>query len=654
MIQSTQVPRSRVIHLGSDSSRCGYCRRSDGSHNYAVWALRLHVEDYQELLDAGWRRSGNYLYRPHLDNTCCPPYVIRLDASNFKPSSTHKRVLKRLRHASTSTAVNQPQVQKDNRKDRWKQATQPLSAASDHKLGVIRAAISEAAQKFVSSSHLNPALRVEHVQDALSKFKVFPPRQPAKKTASDPNRRGCGRERSIHADGREGTRQRDDVPNSVSNIALVLAAAERKGSTTPSSQCDDPSKRQMHIADAFQRMLRQNQSVCDVSAVGVTYPGFLNFWWNPPEEPSYGDTRKPEHENDRRRSSGSRRSSDTLFHVKQIHPLPAVTERNWRAKRSSVLKSIDVSDVSELDVMSDIDHGQTSNPSPASTKSSLPDAKQPPLQSRGEESNASNFAMQMVPSEFREESYELFRRYQMSIHDERASQCSRDIYTRFLVDSPLTRYQSASNDEERYGSYHFLYRIGGRLFAVGVVDVLPRCLSSVYLFYDPDFAKLSPGTLSALKEIDWIKSVSHVYPYLRYYYMGYYIHSCPKMRYKASFNPSQLLCEVSKNWVPVSEARRVLDSIGERALRLAPPEMVPAPVASYFQFDEEEMERLTDEAILHVGNADDEVMKMLSFKSLRETLGSRCPEQVSTIRSGIEAFLRHVGKRNSCYYIHML
>lgn len=32
-----------------------------------------------------------------------------------------------------------------------------------------------------------------------------------------------------------------------------------------------------------------------------------------------------------------------------------------------------------------------------------------------------------------------------------------------------------------YGSYHQLYRIDGKLIAVGVVDVLPKCLVRVYL-----------------------------------------------------------------------------------------------------------------------------------------------------------------------------
>lgn len=35
-------------------------------------------------------------------------------------------------------------------------------------------------------------------------------------------------------------------------------------------------------------------------------------------------------------------------------------------------------------------------------------------------------------------------------------------------------------------------------------------------------------------------------PGLRYYYMGFYIHSCHKMRYKADYAPSDLLCPVNR------------------------------------------------------------------------------------------------------------
>ncbi|CAN0529191.1 unnamed protein product, partial [Ectocarpus sp. 12 AP-2014] len=118
-----------------------------------------------------------------------------------------------------------------------------------------------------------------------------------------------------------------------------------------------------------------------------------------------------------------------------------------------------------------------------------------------------------------------------------------------------------------YGSYHQLYRIDGKLIAVGVVDVLPKCLvsSSVYCFYDPDYRALALGKLTALKETEFIRevgmghSIAVVRPALRDYYMGFYIHTCPKMSYKGSYTPSFLLCPERLTWVPLELCRPVLD-----------------------------------------------------------------------------------------------
>lgn len=42
-------------------------------------------------------------------------------------------------------------------------------------------------------------------------------------------------------------------------------------------------------------------------------------------------------------------------------------------------------------------------------------------------------------------------------------------------------------------------------------------------------------------------------PALRYYYMGFYIHTCPKMRYKADYAPSELLCPQQHMWVEINQ-----------------------------------------------------------------------------------------------------
>jgi len=169
--------------------------------------------------------------------------------------------------------------------------------------------------------------------------------------------------------------------------------------------------------------------------------------------------------------------------------------------------------------------------------------------------------VRFVPSAFDAEEYELYCRYQTAVHGDAASELSAASYTRFLVATPLQHEAPASGPRGRpapacgFGSFHQQYRLRGRLVAVGVVDVLPRCLSSKYLFWEPQLAPLCLGKFSALADIAWVaQQAAGPCPSLAHYYLGFYIPSCPKMRYKATFKPSELLCPATRTWVPFAEA----------------------------------------------------------------------------------------------------
>jgi arginine-tRNA-protein transferase len=154
--------------------------------------------------------------------------------------------------------------------------------------------------------------------------------------------------------------------------------------------------------------------------------------------------------------------------------------------------------------------------------------------------------IRLSTSHFDPEEFALYRRYQTKVHKEKT--VTERSYKRFLVDTPIVFVPPKSGDNTvppcGFGSFHQQYRIDGKLVAVGVVDILPKCLSSKYLFWDPDLSFLSLGKYTALKEIDWVKTTQEHCPSLQYYYLGYYIHSCNKMRYKAAYRPSELLCPV--------------------------------------------------------------------------------------------------------------
>nr|XP_028682778.1 arginyl-tRNA--protein transferase 1 isoform X11 [Macaca mulatta] len=79
-----------------DFYRCGYCKNESGSRSNGMWAHSMTVQDYQDLIDRGWRRSGKYVYKPVMNQTCCPQYTIRCRPLQFQPSKSHKKVLKKM------------------------------------------------------------------------------------------------------------------------------------------------------------------------------------------------------------------------------------------------------------------------------------------------------------------------------------------------------------------------------------------------------------------------------------------------------------------------------------------------------------------------------------------------------------------------------
>ncbi|KAF7725056.1 Arginyl-tRNA--protein transferase 1 [Apophysomyces ossiformis] len=113
---------------------------------------------------------------------------------------------------------------------------------------------------------------------------------------------------------------------------------------------------------------------------------------------------------------------------------------------------------------------------------------------------------------------------------------------------------------------------------MAVLDILPKCVSSVYFLYDPDYAYLSLGKYSALQEIALAKQLHESLNELKWYYMGYYIHTCPKMNYKGTYLPSDLLDPVTYQWFPIENCKKKLDKDKFVIFSDAPepPEDIPA------------------------------------------------------------------------------
>jgi arginine-tRNA-protein transferase len=203
-------------------------------------------------------------------------------------------------------------------------------------------------------------------------------------------------------------------------------------------------------------------------------------------------------------------------------------------------------------------------------------------QKQQQEEDAAAVALLTVthkPSSSSAEKFALYKKYQVAVHGDKPDSLTEKGFSRFLVTSSLVDTTSPAGEPQRYGSFHQEYRLDGELVAVGVVDVLPSGLSSVYLFYDPDRKDLALGKYSAMREIEFCREQG-----LTYYYLGFYIHTCDKMKYKGEYQPSELLCPTSLEWQPFAACAPVLDKHNFSPLR-------PDLAAVYEGAEKEELEK---------------------------------------------------------------
>ncbi|XP_067092163.1 arginyl-tRNA--protein transferase 1 isoform X1 [Osmerus mordax] len=405
---------------GDDGYRCGYCKNEKGNFSHGMWSHTMTVQDYQDLIDRGWRRSGKYVYKPIMNKTCCPQYSIRCHALNFQPSKTHKKILKKMNKFLSKGEMpaggsgGEPMDSFLQEGD----VVEPSALCSED-----TPSVTSIQEDQSSAPHTEPARKPAA---AISDSRPAPA-APKPGLGPDPSRPQCRKARDVRKERRLQKRKQEG--------GVSAPVTPHPATPTQTSQ-----------SKALEEFI--NNSLHEM-----------------PENP--------------------------------LHRLEV------RLVRSS-----------------------------------------PPC------------------SQFRasyDASYQVYRLYQMAVHKDPPDKPSESQFKRFLCDSPLEAETPPDGPDVGYGSFHQQYWLDGSIVAVGVIDILPTCVSSVYLYYHPDFATLSLGSYSALREIGFTRQLQQQAPRLRYYYLGFYIHSCPKMRYKGQYLPADLLCPETYVWVPMERCLPLLE-----------------------------------------------------------------------------------------------
>lgn len=136
------------------------------------------------------------------------------------------------------------------------------------------------------------------------------------------------------------------------------------------------------------------------------------------------------------------------------------------------------------------------------------------------------------PLHFDSAHFELYQRYQQSRHPgggmDLDNHNGHEQYCDFLLRSTVDTFLVTFHEDQQ-------------LRMVSIIDQLPDGLSSVYTFFDPDVPGTSYGTFNILWQIAQCRN-----EHLSHLYLGYWIENSPKMRYKANFQPLQLL--INNQW----------------------------------------------------------------------------------------------------------
>ncbi|XP_047497509.1 arginyl-tRNA--protein transferase 1-like isoform X2 [Penaeus chinensis] len=475
--------------------KCGYCKSKNTNFSHGMWAHQITVGDYQDLIDRGWRRSGKYCYKPTMDKTCCPMYTIKCDAVELKLSKTQKKVLKRMHRY-----LSHGEIKKGNDPDNT------FNNEISEDIG--------GNQEFIKPQY--------DTKEDLSGVSLQMPCEDAAKISKSATVHS--NKSSAHAPARVPAEAKSqDSPE----LSQEKKSTENKGLNPNKPPCRKAKdirreRREAKLAKRAQEAQGRGESPMEIPLNRVkntakTLEDFLN---EPlPENPAH------------------------TLEIRLVRSQPSSSQFVHTFKTSH-----EVYEKYQTKI-----HGDSLDRCCESQfKRFLCNS---PLQLRLVRVNPPDSAFRASFNA----SYAVFRKYQLEIHHDTESECNKMAFQSFLVDGPLSAWHPSSGPPQGYGSFHHQYWLDGRLIAVGVLDVLPYCLSSVYLYYDPEFSFLSLGTYASLRELALTRELQQKIPSLRWYYMGFYIHSCPKMRYKGNYSPSFLLCPETYIWVPIEKAVPKLD-----------------------------------------------------------------------------------------------
>ena len=490
------------LNPDNDGSKCGYCNKEGSSYSFGMIVDSYPVDIYERMMKDGWRRCGSYVYIPNLEKSCCKLYTHRLNVEDFQINKEQKKVMKRFR--KYLSGEYEKNLEKNKKKDDKK-----VDIKEEKKEGIGGDKILEKIEKI-----LTDYIKQEKYLDIISKY--F--------NSIDKN---ILLQKLAQTHARKNTNKKFKFDYSIDFIFIIRKIIE---STVEKNkiQFNAYDNLQTDLFNHFKTFYSSENEILELS----TKTGHINII----------DKSKIKTANIKIEKEIKNEIKIEKNKKENIKPKKIKEDKKDKISEQKEKYTFDYFPeiVNEPEIYLPLKHVYTLE---------LTDK----IKMNGEK-------------------FEVYKKYQKNVHKESDDEITKEGYNESwglsnLVDKkgiklPQDLANKTKHPEiypKKYGCYNLIHRIDGKIVAVGIVDILPNYLSSVYLYYDTDYQFLDLGVVTAILEIEYARSFHALIDNnFKYYTLGFYSENIQKLRYKGFYYPTQILDRFTMNYVFLKDVQHIL------------------------------------------------------------------------------------------------
>ena len=156
---------------------CGYINNQEAQSMVATPYKKVDADTYSDLIQKGFRRSGQYVYKPQC-NECSACIPIRICAKEFKRSQSQKRTLKK--HSYVTAKILPLKFEEEHyslyvhyQKNRHRLSSETNNDIADYNDFLIKSNVDTKIIEFRSEEKLLMVTIVDQLKDGISAVYTF-------------------------------------------------------------------------------------------------------------------------------------------------------------------------------------------------------------------------------------------------------------------------------------------------------------------------------------------------------------------------------------------------------------------------------------------------------------------------------------------------